>query len=367
MTPARGTLLLIVGLLLPPPTTAMAQQDTARVNGGPFLYHELGYGSDATFSPLSVVMNLGYEDQQRRNAIRNVFEYPYRSKVKSVWNALSSPLATIERYGGWYTWIGNEILPLGQGTDRAGWWPNYTTHLIGGGLQTRMLTEWYRAKGVPGAPVWAAVNFMAVSFLHEMTQSPGDVGSGSTLADLVVFDLPASILSNWDGPVRFFAVKLQAANWSPMGSIVLGDNEVWNQGDYWVYKIPLPFLDHTPLFWRVGYGAQWGLTHRVRPEYALSWGIGVDTRDRDLDPISLRESITLAFSAGLYLDRNNSLLASVNVSQRQWEPFTVNVYPGVLPGVLRDLGVWGKVDWDGNFRMGVQHRAMMGVGLGLRR
>ena len=45
---------------------------------------------------------------------------------------------------GWWSFVRSEILPFSTNTDNAQYWPNYTNHLIGGGMSYRMMREWYR-------------------------------------------------------------------------------------------------------------------------------------------------------------------------------------------------------------------------------
>jgi hypothetical protein len=53
------------------------------------------------------------------------------------------------------------------------------------------------------------------------------------------------------------------------------------------------------------------------------------------------------------------------LSERRESMVAVNVYPGVLPGVGRDLGMWATVARDRTFRLGLAHRRALGLGAGL--
>lgn len=70
-------------------------------------------------------------------------------------------------------------------------------------------------------------------------------------------------------------------------------------------------------------------------------------------------------SGGVFWDRNGSLLASLMVSERTEDFIALNVYPGVLPGVGRDLGVWAAASRDGSVRFGLAHRRALGLGMGI--
>ena len=71
------------------------------------------------------------------------------------------------------------------------------------------------------------------------------------------------------------------------------------------------------------------------------------------------------YSAGFFFDRHDSLLASIMLSQRIEDMLTVNVYPGVLPGRMSDVGVWLTMARGGQTRLGIVHRRALGLGVGI--
>ena len=68
---------------------------------------------------------------------------------------------------------------------------------------------------------------------------------------------------------------------------------------------------------------------------------------------------------GVYYDRNNSLLASLIVSQLEKDFIVLNVYPGVLRIADGEFGLWTVFDQDMNPTVGVSIRRLLGVGWGL--
>jgi hypothetical protein len=207
---------------------------------------------------------------------------------------------------------------------------------------------------------------MAASVLNEISEHPGaapDGGSAGTTADLLIFDPLGILFFMWDAPVRLFAVTLQGADWVNRASITLPHRELQNNGQWFVLKIPVG-LDRTRVFVRSGVGAQVGLSQRLGGEHALSVGVGTDTKARHIDPVTHQETIEFTRAAGgIYLDRNNSLLANVIYSPGK-NRLVLNVYPGVLPGVAGEAGVWGVVTEERRFRFGVNFRRTLGMGLG---
>ena len=75
-----------------------------------------------------------------------------------------------------------------------------------------------------------------------------------------------------------------------------------------------------------------------------------------------RWSILAAYPrASLWLDRDDSVLASLYWSTVDRRIFTANLYPDVL---LPGLGAWVAVTRDGGFELGLSHRSALGLGIG---
>ena len=87
---------------------------------------------------------------------------------------------------------------------------------------------------------------------------------------------------------------------------------------------------------------------------------------RHVDPVTRNETIALAFSGGVYWDRDNSLLASLTAGPTD-NRIVLNVFPGVLPGFGENFGVWSAYTKDRQVLFGVVHRRLLGMGLGYGR
>ncbi len=357
---------LLLAVVLTTPCRTGAQTPAPAADTAGILYRKLPFGSQSTFSPLTMFLNVGFEDFLSSGSDRRLGSFPYRGALGGVWDGLRHPVSAVERYGGWRSWIGSEILPFELSLS-AGWVANYSTHLVSGALQTRMLSEWYDAHGVPAPRVLGSLTFLAASVLHESGQFPNaSTGSATSVADLYLFDVAAAVFGHVGGLPDFMVRRLDAANWAPMVSVATPGSELTNLGDYWVYKLRLPHADRTRFFTRVGYGTQVGMSRDVGSDFDISVAYGAQTDSRRIDPVTLDEGVTLVHSLWASLDRNNSLLASVNVSGRLEDRLIVNVYPGVLPGWASSIGVWLVADANGTTRVGLAHRSALGLGLGRR-
>ncbi|GMV04556.1 MAG: hypothetical protein AMXMBFR53_08360 [Gemmatimonadota bacterium] len=347
------------------PQTSLAPDSAVAPEGELRVLTDYPYGSHALIGPATLFLTKGYEIMQLHNHRRDIWSFPYGHASGAVWDAVVHPAAAVERGGGWKRWLREEVFPIAQGPD-AKWFPNYTEHLIGGGMSARLLSEWYEARGVPYPGVWAGVTVMAASYMNEVVENRGEtVGSAGNVADLYVFDLGGIFLLRWDPLARFLTRTLRMSDWSPIPGLTFPEGEIHNTGQYFAYKIPLPGLERTRLLWRLGLGSQMGLTHALDEEHSLGVGFGVDTERRHVDPVTLEETIDVVGSMGIFWDRNDSLLASLMISQRLESMVALNVYPGVLPAAAADMGLWATLTRDRNLRFGVVHRRTLGLGAGL--
>lgn len=349
-------------------STARAQRlpaDSARADSsiGKLVYPGVTYGSASVISPVTMLFNKGFDHFQARNTSRNLPRFQFGAIRYASIDALLHPVAAIERHPGWRAWLRGEILPLTFNSTDAGWPVNYAEHLLVGGMTYRTLGEWYAARDFPLPKLWAAATTFGAGMLNEAAEfQTSREAASSSVADLYVFDLGGILLMNWDRPVRFVAGTLQGADWSNLATVTLPRGDLLNNGQYYVVKIPLPTTE-TRLFLRTGMGIQAGLSRHVNAAHTLSIALGADTEVRRVDETTLGESIRLKIGGGVYFDRNNSLLASL-VAGPTVNRVLLNVFPGVAPGILSDLGFWGAYTRDGRITFGVVHRRALGLGIG---
>lgn len=328
----------------------------------PLLYTGVSYGTQANFSPISVILNKGFDHFQANGSNRNLREFDFDAVRRISLDALVRPRRAIERYPGWSKWMRTEILPLSFTTEGARWAVNYSEHFVAGGLTYRQLGQWFDAHGYPVPRLWAGLTTFGASMLNEAAEyqhSPRP--ASSNVADLLVFDLGGILVFNWDWPVRFFAGTLQASDWSLQSSITFPNGELQNNGQYYIVKLPLP-RTRTRVFTRFGMGLQGGLT-REFAGHGVSAALGFDTEERHVDPVTGDETIETFFSGGVYVDRNNSLLASLTAGPTR-NRIVLNIYPGVLPGFARDFGLWSIYTNERRILAGLTHRRLPGIGAG---
>jgi hypothetical protein len=318
-----------------------------------YFYHSLPYGSESTFNPISLIVNGGFDELQAYEYSHSLSQIPWKNGGRNVWLNITAPLPQINKYG-WNRFIENEIIPTSLNTEHAQYFPNYTLHLIGGGMTYRKIFEWYDAHGYPLPRILGALTTMSYHYINEIIEN-GDskvfCSNVDPIADLLVFDPLGIILFNFDGIAEFFSEKLSLNDWSMQPAVTLYPLTFRNIGQNFVMKYPITSSGKTSLMYHFGIFGTLGLSFKTNDEEAISFGVGVmskrvytvDTRNG-----SVTKSIVVGPIAGVYWDRNNSLLASFVASDSFYEIVRLNIYPGIIkifsvsPGIFASVGERGK-------------------------
>src|SRR5262249_44344326 len=108
-----------------------------------------------------------------------------------------------------------------------------------------------------------------------------------------------------------------------------------------------------------------GLSFRITDEYSLSASAGgAVVHLVNPSTKSVENAVEFTPTAAAFLDRNESLLASVQVTDMDDYFVSVNLYP---PAVFRSgpsAGMWTVIDKRGHPAFGVSFSALLGAGLG---
>lgn len=365
--------MLAFGLLGAVVLTPLSAQDV-RSTGAPrsqasmeYFFHrpDVDYGSAATWGPLGLMGNRGLSILQFEDVDRDLTALPWRLGFEATWDALSDPGGAVARAGGWRAFLDREFVPSDWEFWTWAWAPNYSGHLLAGGISFRQLAEWFDAEGVAHPWLAAGVWYYATMTLNEAIENrAGPPGPAGAVADMYLFDPAGMILFGIDGVARFFAETLQAADWSPQVGLT-PEAVVLNHGQMMAYKVPLMFVDRVRLLLLIGQGSSVGASVAAEGGYSVGAAIGFAAKERFVDPVTGAERITPRYGGGLYLDRNGSLLASVALTGR--ERLEANVYPGVMPGWLGRLGVWGGLTRGAGPSFGLSTSRTLGLGFGLGR
>ena len=130
------------------------------------------------------------------------------------------------------------------------------------------------------------------------------------------------------------------------------------------YNVRLPFNEHLRALFLLGQGTQVGVIYQRDDGYALGGATGFSASARHTVPVIASERIDAEISGGLYLSRNNSLLGSLVLANLTPTAVQVNIYPGLVPGPLKKLGVWASIGRGRESSFGLSFGMPWGVGLG---
>ncbi len=340
--------LTIIGLV----TASLTSADSIPTN---YFYHDLPYGSQANFTPLNVIINGGYgilqipyytnDEYQRR-----IFAFPYNQWARNVWQTVGHPLRTLDEFG-WQRFLTSEILPLTLLENNNQWVPNYFLHTIAAGMLSRATEEWFRHQGLARPRAWSIATMVVYHGLSEIVENRGNTAlTVDHLADLYIFDPLGIILFTSDRVCGFFSRHLHLAEWSmqPAGNVVTGNLE--NMGQFYVVKISLPGISRWQAFIHFGLHGMAGFSRDLASGRALSAAAGFMVED--LVPVEADDpehvlTGVLTWRAGLFYDRNNSLQASLLISNVPQRRLIFNLYPSawhigpVQPGIF----LMGTHEW----------------------
>ncbi len=317
-----------------------------------YFYQPLNYGSESLIHPLHLILNGGFGILQMDNRGNSVVDIQYETGLKNLtWN-LSHPISAIKEEGVSH-FIETQIIPLSFDDSEAYYWPNYTLHVIGGGMSYRMMESWFYYHNYPYPKIFSLITLTIYHFLNEVVESNDYVGyDPDPIADMYIFNPLGILLFSSNTVSRFFSHTLNMADWSYQISFNPASKSLENLGQNFVMKLWLKKDQSLGLFYHFGTHGELGLSFRQSDGDCFSFGLGmvanklVDQSNRR----DLRElTADLVLTAGVFYDRNNSLLASLIYSKTQDFKLRLNMYPGLLkiykfsPGIYFSLNQRNRV------------------------
>lgn len=330
-----------------------------------YFYTGKNYGSESLFNPVSLIFNGGYDVSQLQMATNTVNDPDFGNKARVVLKNLASPLKSISVYG-WDKFLKGEFFPLTFEKGDMQWIPNYQQHLIGGGMLYTAMKEWYTMHGYPVPWLLSSFTIMTQHLMNEIFESgPHEGWSVDEVSDIYIFDIGGIILFSFDNVNEFFSKKLNLSDWSLQATVTMPNGRV-NAGQYFSLKWQLPFSEDYSLFYRYGMGALFGFSKKIPSAEGidnLSLGVGFKTKHLvDVRAEVRQRTIETSWHAGVFYDRNNSLLASIVMSGVKEYFCMIDVYPGVISSGNFSPGLWTIVGRDGNVMLGLTTRYIFSFG-----
>ncbi len=331
---------------------------------GPYFYTGKDYGSQGNFNPLSVIINGGFDIFQVRTT-HDVFQYPYGIAAANVVDNLGHAPGVIHDYT-WRDFIAEEVFPYTMDLKNARWWPNYTLHLIGGGVIWATLHEYFQYYEIPAPWLWGTLTYWSYHFLNETVENERYQGrTVDPIADLYIFVVLGQVLFSFNSVRRFFGGTLHMSDWSLQPTFVYPDGYLENSGQYFSLKWLLPFPSNETVHFFAYYGLNviLGFSYKFSGGYNLSLGAGARTKKvRRVAGLTFKQTINYVYSGGIFLDRDDSLLASLVVNTNFYHTVQLNVYPGIIRLPYVSPGFWINVSERGGIMFGITCRYVPGVG-----
>lgn len=329
-------------------------------------YKGYDYGSQSLYNPIWVILNRGFDTLQLRPANRSMFGQNLYANGANVVDNIGHPVRAVDAQGGWWRLIRQEILPLSWTSATARWVPNYTLHLLGGGQTFAMLSEWYDAHDAPLPPLWAGATLYTAAFVNEMIENRDVQGPNTdALADLMVFDVAGIVLFSFE-PVRvFFSHTMIVSDWSLQPAIGTTRGTLYNVGNYYSVKVPMPFWPNLRLFAYAGYSTQFGLSYKLG-QHSISASYGARfTNLENLGKNVVENTVQSVPAGAIFFDRKDSLLASLQIADVPDYFAHLNVYPNAFFWSDPGIGFFFALSRDADrFATGISLTRSLGFGVG---
>lgn len=327
-------------------------------------YQSRPWGTEAQFNPISLVLNGGFDQLRVENANRRLDEFPWKSAATNVVASIGNTERALRRYG-WSAWLRDEVLPLSGKAGGGGQWvPNYLLHFFAGGMTGVRITEWYVQRGTPHPEVAAFATKYAWHFLTEMVERPyGDGHNVDAITDLLIFDSVSFFVWRSERVQRLFSTHLEMTNWPGQPALTFPGPTLQNMQMTALVRGKVPRVPDWRPMTTVGAAFLLGVSRRAGENDWISVAAGWDPAlNPVVDTVTGKKTVVLHPNAGLFWDRDGSLLASVIVRLDRQEPVLINVHPGVVRLGGFSPGLWAQLLEGGGVRVGVATPWGFGVG-----
>ena len=319
-------------------------------------YQARDYGSDSLYSPFSNFLSYTFDSLQLPD---NFDTSDFSQNAETVYDHLSNPKQAIDNEGGNHRFVNRQIFPVDSAYSNESYsaLPNYFLHLLGGGMVYRKDLEWFRAHDYNYATTSAVALAMTAEFIQEVLEKRTTTDDDE-VADMIIFRPFGIFLFHHNAVAEFVMYYLDPAIWPSLQVYDVNDEQVINAGIHYIYRpIFFEFYD-TSLFIYTGLNNMLGLSHRLNNEESFSWSVGLSTQKVDL---SLDKQAELKTSAGVFYDRNKSLLASLVINDAGGNRFRFNYYP-TNESIVGSLGYFLSQNKNEDWSAGVVYKIQLGIG-----
>lgn len=348
---------------------AKVPSDSTHLARGHRFYQGKPYGSEAEFNPLTEFLNEGFDMLRDNGYDRHIFRRNYGIGAGAVAGSLLHADRTYRFYG-YRRALRNEILPLSytnNGTGGEGWETKWSLHLLGSGMVSARLVEWFQQHEIGHPVLWSALTMGASHYMNEILENGGrKVPNEDATTDFLIFNPGGFVLFQSERVQRLFADHVEYTNWPRQPTYVPASQTLENTGQEFVMRGTLPRTSRVRWLCTFGLSTLFGLSVPEGNGYALSAGVGKDAIATPVtDQRTGARTATLTTKESLFLDRNGSLLALLDFGGTPHDAkTTINIYPGALASMPWLPGAWMESLRAGGVRFGVVSRIGVGLGVG---
>jgi len=323
-------------------------------------YQPRTYGSDSLYSPFSNFLSYTFDSLQLPD---NFSTGNFSQNTRTVLDHLGDPEQAIDNEGGFNRFVNRQIFPINSEYSNESYTaaPNYFLHLLGGGMVYRKDLEWFRENKYDYATTSAVVLAMTAEFIQEVLEK-NTTTDDDEVADFYLFRPIGILLFHNDAVAGFVMEYFDPAIWPSLQVYDLSEERINNAGLHYIYRPTFFEFSNTRLFIYTGLNNMFGLSHGLASGENISWGIGQSTQRVDR---SLAKQVELKTSAGVFYDKNKSLLASFVINDTGGNRFRFNWYPTnrSIPG---KLGYFLSQHENSSWSAGVVYKIQLGIGFTVR-
>ncbi len=319
-----------------------------------FYNGSIDYGTEGQFNPGSVYINGGFDILRNGFVPRQIQKIRFRNGFDLLNESLSNPHQVIKDFNDSSTmnFFEYQVFPKTFKGKKGAWFPNYQSHLIGEGMVSRKLAEWYDFHHYPYPYTLGVLTTFAFQYTNEMMElSPFKKPSMDPIADIYLFNTAGYILFALDPVAEFFGKTLNLNCWYPQPVLSPIDGTLSNAGEEFIMKYRPPKCKRFQIFYSWGIDGTAGLTYNGANQSNYSVGFGQKA-------FRLKQSLVnyniiypeLEPHFIFFYDKNESLLFSCSQTGIKKTNIIVNIYPGLLH---KKMGLYSSYNDFSKFEFGV--------------
>jgi hypothetical protein len=306
------------------------------------------FGSESQVHPVNVFLNGGYDMLRNGGHRKNIFAWDYKGDGAHVWRNVKDPIGNIRAFG-WNNFVKQEIFNFTIGVKNAEFVPNIAGHTIGNGMQYAKLAEYLDYNNAPLPYLWSGITTTAYQVMNEVVEAEGYRGINVDLvADIYLFNVAGIAIFSTEWGKQFFSETLPVNEWSPQPLIEPVTGNLQNAGQQYYIRKKFSWTGNWSPFMYYGVYTIFGASYQYDGENSITMGAGRVVNKlregrrngfRKIDP-------QLDGTAGIFWDRNGSLMTSLLFTGPGLYNMQLNVYPGVFslwdfsPGFYLAAGEW---------------------------